>query len=482
LWEEELKRGPGNTVIGGPIHAATGKCWGRRDWQQGWILEGPAELFTQNNVRIIRAEFASGQLHGSFCSWFTNGEVRETGQYLRGLKHGVWKRFDRTWGLAREEYDRGKKVGLWDRPHFREHYRNDRLVKSETQRSIPDGDWEICEFDDDEKPKRVSHWNGDRTRDLGVEHYSAGKRHGKWQRVQFVGDRPVVRRGQWTEGLPDGEWLYEQLSGSPRKFEFQRGVLIKANGAPMHDWLMQRFVRHREVAEKLVDAVDTLKLTGTTLHSRRNLLQRIPLYNWAPLGVDPRLNLTQEKLDELLEENLPSGFVYQDLPETAAICLAFHEANLCFDYRLGAIWLTSPELAATWQDETGTREWFHEIASTESKYELDARGRRRLVEGPDYRLEHYFGEINECRMQWEETRVLKLASPLTCRLGTARQLDGRLPTDAASVKFAGIVEEDFLRDLRLDERLPIECELHHCRLALHGDTLVFERLPASPPR
>lgn len=477
LWSEEWRHedDPRKRVLGNGVHAATGKCWGRRDWQQGWILDGPAELFTKDKQRIIRAEFASGQLHGPFCSWYTDGKVRETGAYHRGAKHGVWKLFDHQRGETRTEFDRGKKTGLWDLGSERLHYRDDELVKREHRSNLTGYDWQTSELDADGKVRHVEYWNADRTQQVGVEHYSGGKRHGDWHRVRPAGERAVTHRGRWTNGLPNGEWVFERESGPPRRFEFQKGALVKVDGTPRHDWLMQRAALDVVAVQKLQNSLELIEnypdqFFAGNERTRQELLEHIPFYNRLPLCVDPRLELTQEQLDSLLQEKLPTDFDFVDLPETAAMCLAFHDAGLCFDYRLGIIWLTSPEFAEKWRDETGASDWFQAIASDE-KHEVVEQGQMFVVEERDLRRVKHFGSSS--RNEWEDDRFLQLEVPFETKAGIVRQLDGQLAT-GTPVAFPPTVREDSLHFLEIDERIPIECELYRCRLLLRGDTLVME--------
>lgn len=62
-------------------------------WQKSTnvtVRTGPLEL-VKNGVLILRLETNSnGKLHGQYTSWNDAGEMTENGNYLEGLKDGIW--------------------------------------------------------------------------------------------------------------------------------------------------------------------------------------------------------------------------------------------------------------------------------------------------------------------------------------------------------------------------------------------------------
>lgn len=54
------------------------------------VRTGPLELI-KNGVLILKLTTDSnGKLHGQFTSWNDVGEMTENGNYLKGLKEGIW--------------------------------------------------------------------------------------------------------------------------------------------------------------------------------------------------------------------------------------------------------------------------------------------------------------------------------------------------------------------------------------------------------
>jgi len=62
-------------------------------WQKSandTVRTGPLRL-VKNGILILRLETNSnGKLHGQYTSWNDAGEITENGNYLEGLKEGIW--------------------------------------------------------------------------------------------------------------------------------------------------------------------------------------------------------------------------------------------------------------------------------------------------------------------------------------------------------------------------------------------------------
>lgn len=60
------------------------------------IRTGPIELI-KNGILILKAQTnLNGKLDGQFTTWYDDGEIMESGNYVDGLKHGVWLVTDRN--------------------------------------------------------------------------------------------------------------------------------------------------------------------------------------------------------------------------------------------------------------------------------------------------------------------------------------------------------------------------------------------------
>lgn len=80
-------------------------------WRQlGRPYRGPDGEGEQ--AELVYAQFEADELHGNFARKFADGEMREVGVYVHGLRHGTWIRMDTPDGTARWEYYwRGHNLG-----------------------------------------------------------------------------------------------------------------------------------------------------------------------------------------------------------------------------------------------------------------------------------------------------------------------------------------------------------------------------------
>lgn len=471
-----------------PVHAKSGKCWVRRDWHKPWVLDGATEVFNADGQRIIIAHYRSGKLHGEFCSWFTDGKVRETGKYWHGQMDGVWEERQFRTGkvIAHAEYKRGQKCGVWNLAGVQEVYEGGKIVRQ----SWPAKNAErVGEFDEQERLKQETYWWKEPRERYGIDRYLAeapwGRtRHGDWERIcPFDGDLPAevkfTQRGSWTDGLPTGEWVYERPGVKPRRLQFRAGVLQTIDGAAANDLLMQKYAaRGDSELAAILRLPDHQDFAG---QERQAALYDV--LGYAPiLHMDRRLGWSEEQLQRYFAERLPDDFRYSNLPGSACLCLLLHEAGLTIDLRHHALWLTTPQLAAEWRDETNTAPWFEKIVNARpTRYDppqlepsLFEPGKMLTLEDdgmdPDMMRNIHFDDWKEA---WENRQVIEFRKPLECERGIARRID---PNFDRSRKLPELLErgiENFQR-LKLDEMIAYECELHGRRLKLRGETLVFE--------
>ena len=80
---------------GDPVTANLGEgvimrtCFWQKD-SKIVIRVGPLELI-KNGILILRTQTNSkGKLHGPFRSWSDEGQIQEEGNYVDGLKEGLW--------------------------------------------------------------------------------------------------------------------------------------------------------------------------------------------------------------------------------------------------------------------------------------------------------------------------------------------------------------------------------------------------------
>ena len=502
VWTEEVpyelrqKLAPGYKLGKKPVHAKSGKCWVRRDWQKPWVLDGEVDVFNADGQRIMRARYRNGQLHGEFCSWFTDGKIRETGKYWNGQKDGVWdeRKFMSGELISHAEYQRGQKCGVWKLWKIREFYEGGKIVRQEWSSDENDGPHQVMEFDEQEKLKETTYWRNHRTEKVGFERFRAGEyrnriRHGDWERTTTFGndalDAPkFAHRGNWTDDLASGEWVFERPAAEPRRLQFQKGELLTINGRPARDLLMQKYASLGEQNSSLSILLrfpDEIKFQN---QSRAEALKEV-LNHSAIVHLDRRLNWSEEKQQQFFAEKLPSDFYFAQLPGSACLCLILQDSGLAFDFRHHALWLTTPELAAEWKDETNTAPWFEVIVNARpTRYDPPRVVRSLFINEPDktFTLEDDGMDPDMMRSElfesgwkeaWEKRQMIEFRKPLQCSQGIARRIDPNFDRSRKAVELLDPTAEDY-RGRELDHVIAYECEVYDCRLKLRGDTLVFE--------
>lgn len=95
-------------------------------------------------LHVTQGGFDGRLLHGPYASFFPDGQLREAGRYLMGVKHGVW----RTWAhdgrlLEVRRWSNGQLNGWSDlyelpgREATRERYRRGKLLRTEPMHPPP---------------------------------------------------------------------------------------------------------------------------------------------------------------------------------------------------------------------------------------------------------------------------------------------------------------------------------------------------------
>jgi hypothetical protein len=80
------------------------------------IREGRTEWYDIEGHLVIEENWREGSLHGPMIRRYTNGKVRERGQYYLGQMDGVWENYDEQGQLTlRSRYQRGRPHGEWQR-------------------------------------------------------------------------------------------------------------------------------------------------------------------------------------------------------------------------------------------------------------------------------------------------------------------------------------------------------------------------------
>lgn len=74
------------------------------------------ELYKQsllNEPGQYNSPFQNGLLHGAYIAYHENGQIKEQGVFINGMKDGMWEEFVSGGLVSRGTYYHGKKAGEW---------------------------------------------------------------------------------------------------------------------------------------------------------------------------------------------------------------------------------------------------------------------------------------------------------------------------------------------------------------------------------
>ncbi|WP_254513081.1 toxin-antitoxin system YwqK family antitoxin [Anatilimnocola floriformis] len=358
------------------LQPASARCIARRSGWSEHQLHGQAEIYDRTGPKIIEAQYVRGQLEGPYRSWFVNGQPREIGEYLAGKQHGKWQHFDLESGKlgATCYYERGAPVGTWtDGSAVKTTYRNGLRWQEELRHSAHLR--RVTEYDDQEKIAKITIWGESPTEPIGLDLFRAGQRHGPWYRK----DANEHLRGQWVDGRAEGEWILDRGYNNFHTLKFRHGELLALDGEPVNDHLTRQLANQAalesragkqcsELLEKLqhVIGIDHAPLTREEIFGIANDGADLP-----PLQVDPRLIIDPEELKQLWQRHVSLRCAHG--PVSAELVLALQGTGLVLDYRLECLWLTTPELARAWKDETGVLDWYYSLSEKKQQEYLIVR-------------------------------------------------------------------------------------------------------------
>jgi len=201
-----------------------------------------------------------------------------------------------------------------------------------------------------------------------VSHFQDGKLHGPYA-VHFQGQ--LTLKGQYVHGQMEGAWvefdegytytthwhndlrhgpyIVESPDGRKQQGLFKAGRLTEMNGQPIQNPLLNQLesgsIDNRRIAAALSQTMSMgMEFSETPLKDAFQYLQdqsNIPMY------------LDTRRLKDL---DLPVTMNFKGIDLCSALALLTTEYKLGCHYRYGALFLTTPEHAKDWRDETGVAE------------------------------------------------------------------------------------------------------------------------------
>lgn len=224
--------------------------------EEGHMVE--VKVFRQGVLSASGMLDSLGRRTGPWLVYWPDGSVKESGEYLAGVKEGDWTYFRRDGETEQEGgYRQGQWHGVWTwyhpggKLHRRERYRKgredgdfvelsmsgDTLARGVYERGLKQGPWlEHVEDDrkegvylDGERDGVWRHFDDEGFKRFEGE-YVAGIPMGEHTGYWSGGTRAWV--GSYSGGLPEGNWRYFDELGMVRLIrQYKAGRIARVNGA-----------------------------------------------------------------------------------------------------------------------------------------------------------------------------------------------------------------------------------------------------------
>ena len=68
----------------------------------GDVLDGISRVFSPRGVLTQESTYRSGELHGSYRTWWDNGQPKESGSFDMGRRTGMYRWYNQDGTLLRE--------------------------------------------------------------------------------------------------------------------------------------------------------------------------------------------------------------------------------------------------------------------------------------------------------------------------------------------------------------------------------------------
>ncbi len=311
-----------------------------------------------NNVRSYEVGIEQGEREGDYESWSSNGTLKETGSYAKGLKTSTWvewynEKFPMKKGLYKDGLKEGEWVEFWfdKKIKKKEEYRKGELI----------GEWQ--EFFTSGKLKQKSSCNG-KEKGIWTINNSSGKRVEEWQCMGSVrhgvykswddigklslkgGYRDGKKHGRWESYFANGniyrveEWKKGKREGVQRQIKKDSTLILEADLVNGEGHLMYRCPERSICSDS---SFSSGVLHGDTWYwQKEKLIQE----NWKQGALKKRSSHRVLKQDTLL---VSWGFFENEKPHGEWVVYHLNgKVSREFSYKKGELY--GPELI---RDSTG---------------------------------------------------------------------------------------------------------------------------------
>jgi len=303
--------------------------WGEK------IQHGQTTVFDRDGNKITEEHWSFGVLHGTFRSWFSNGQLEIEGSFRNGEKKGTWT----YWNREGEKTLQNKVSDGEIIEYIRDEFGNLTELK-------------ISESKQDGSVHTVSRWNGDQSQRLEYTEYRSvcdpnlDRANFHAVRQQGWHDNGARRYvSSWMNGKLHGTWkTWSKKNELAKTLTFQQGKLVQADGKNVNDYLSNYPLKETASADNWQRHITKI----AQLDFSNASLQEIAEYVEKNYKVDTKVN---RKV--LTNDQFAITGQQRDIPLFAALTLLFQPYGLTCVNRYEVIWITTVDDAKNLRDRTG---------------------------------------------------------------------------------------------------------------------------------
>lgn len=205
VFKRDSYGNPQNPVV---IHDTTGRLICHQSYRDG-LLHGQFIEFDSFGREARSTSYRNGKLHGPEVFYYTDGKVRMFGQKRRGINHGPSITYHPNGSVE------------WTRAYRNGKLHGERILRDSTGA-----------FYNGENVSYYPMSNGYYT-----SYCVNGRPHGKWVAKHMNGQ--VIITGNYTDGFPDGEFIYFAPDGIEwGKDYYKMGKFVRSTRSGHEDSLM----------------------------------------------------------------------------------------------------------------------------------------------------------------------------------------------------------------------------------------------------
>lgn len=230
------KRNTDKTPLNGKVRIITGYTteYIEANFKNGYGI-GKWEYYKENKLTFV-VNFTEGYMNGSFQEYYSSGDIKERGQYLKGKKQGVWESF-KSDGIIKltEVFDSGdliKKItyytdGNVDMERNFKNGKEDGVSKQYTWEGELKSEKNYV--NGKQVGKQLQYYTSNTGNYIQTSFYNEnGLLDGDYSEI-FAESKAIKVKGKYTKGRKTGKWIYGNNRSLTKEEVYDNGKLTETN-------------------------------------------------------------------------------------------------------------------------------------------------------------------------------------------------------------------------------------------------------------